>query len=113
MLAYEVYQLGIDVSQENHAGYAQGLFIGYPQAAHELGLLAEFLHGLGDLRAAAVHNDGMDADVAQQHHILDEVLQHGAVGHDRSADLEDHYGIVELTNVGQSLDENLFSLDRH
>ncbi|OPX77898.1 MAG: hypothetical protein A4E43_01172 [Methanosaeta sp. PtaB.Bin005] len=111
MLADEVDKLCIDVTKQDHSGNAQGLPIGHPQAAYELRLLAELLHGLGYLRAAPMNDDGMDADIAQEHHILNEVLQHCGVGHDRAADLEDHDGIIELPNVRQSLNEHLFSLN--
>ena len=113
MLTDEVDKLCIYAAEQDHACDAQGLPVGHAKAPYELGLFAKFLHGLRDLGSSSVNNDGMNADISQEHNILNEILQNGSVGHDRAADLEDHDGIIELSNIRQSLNEHLFSLNCH
>ena len=64
--------LAVDLADEHHAGDVDGLGVGDPQAVEELGLLAEALHQVADLRTAAVHDDRAHADRAHQHDVLGE-----------------------------------------
>ena len=53
--------LAVDLADQHHAGDVDGLGVGDPLAVAELGHLAEPLHEVADLRAAAVHDDRPDA----------------------------------------------------
>ena len=49
--------VAVDLADEHHARDVERLGVGDPQAVAELGLLAEPLHEVADLRTAAVHDD--------------------------------------------------------
>ena len=53
--------LAVHLADERHAHDVDGLGVGDAQAVDELGLLAEPLHEVADLRAAAVHDDRVHA----------------------------------------------------
>ena len=65
------------------------LGVGDAQAVDELGLLAEAPHELGDLRAAAVHDDRVHADEAHEHDVLREQVGERGVVHGVAAVLDD------------------------
>ena len=78
--------------------------------ALELGPDAELLEHLADLRPAAVHDDGLDAGLLEQNHVLGEIFRRGAIAHGMSAILDDHDLLVVTLHVRQSLHEH-FGLD--
>ena len=59
-----------DLADQHHAGDVEGLGVGDPQAVDERRLLAELREKLADLRTAAVHHDGFQADGAKQDDVL-------------------------------------------
>ena len=99
--------VAVDLADEHHAGDVEGLGVGDAEAVAELGLLAEPLHEVADLGAAAVHDDDADADRVQQHDVGGEALGQGRVGHGVAAVLHDDGGAEELPDVGQRLDQHL------
>ena len=80
--------------------------VGDAQPALELGLDAELLEHLADLRPAAMHDDRLDARLLEQHDVLGEILGRGAVAHGMAAILDDHDLLVVALHVRQGLDED-------
>ena len=65
-------ELARDLAGEHHPDDVHRLGGGDAQAAAELGLDAEPVEHRVDLRSAAVHDDGLQPDLAQEHHVLRE-----------------------------------------
>ena len=63
-------QLALHLADEHHPDDVHGLLGGDPQAAAELRGDAEPVEHRGDLRAAAVHDDRLEAGVPQEHDVL-------------------------------------------
>ena len=61
--------VAVDLAHEDHPGDVEGLGVGDPQPVAELRLLAEAVHQVADLGAAAVHDHDPDADRVQQHDV--------------------------------------------
>src|SRR5262249_19286724 len=66
----------------------------------------EPLHVGGDLRSASVHDDRVQPDVLQQHHIARELLAEGRVLHRRAPVLDYHRLAVKLSDIGARLEES-------
>ena len=81
--------LAVDLADQRHAHDVDGLGVGDAQAVDELGLLAQPLHEVGDLRAAAVHDDRVHADEAHEHDVLREQVGERGVVHGVAAVLDD------------------------
>ena len=64
--------VAVHLADQHHAGDVERVGVGHPQPVAELGHLAEPLHQLADLGAAAVHDDGQHADGAHEDHVLGE-----------------------------------------
>ena len=64
--------VAVDLADQHHAGDVERVGVGDPQPVAELGLLAEPLHQLADLGAAAVHDDGQHAHGAHEDDVLGE-----------------------------------------
>ena len=79
--------------------------VGDPQALDELDLHSEPLHVLGDVGAAAVDDDRVEADVLEQHDVGGELVAERVVAHRRAAVLDHHRAAVELADVGQRLEQ--------
>ena len=58
----QVDQRLVDLSGQHHLDDIHGFLIGDAQAVHENRGLAQFLHQIGNLRPAAVHQHDFDAD---------------------------------------------------
>ena len=102
----QVDQFAADLAEQHHAGDVEHLRRGDPEAALEIPFDAKPFEHRGDLRAAAVHDDGMDAAVAQEHHVRGERgLQH-LVGHRVAAVLHDDDAVVQLFEPRQRLGED-------
>ena len=74
VLVDQADELALDLADEHHPDDVHRLRRGHPQAALELRLDAELVEHLGDLRAAAVHDDRLEAGVAQERDVLGEGL---------------------------------------
>jgi hypothetical protein len=83
------------------------LLVGDAHALDEGALLAHLGQGLVDLRAAAMHDDGVHADQLEQHHVLGKVLLKRRVGHRVAAVLDDQRLAVIAADVGQGLGQDL------
>ena len=102
------HDLLVDLADEHHFGDLHGVLVGDTQAAHELHRQAEALHVLRYLGPAPVHDDRVQADVLEQHHVAREVLAQRRVLHRRAAVL-DHHGLgVELPDVGERLEQRAY-----
>ena len=62
-------QFAADLAEQHHPRDVEHLRRGDPEAALEVACDAEPFEHRADLRAAAVHHDGMDTAVAQEHHV--------------------------------------------
>ena len=104
--------LAVDLADERHAHDVDRLGVGDAPAVDELGLLAEAAHEIGDLRAAAVHDDRVHADEPHQHDVGREQLRELVVLH-RVAAVLDHDGLArELADVRQRVGEDVRLLAR-
>src|SRR5919198_5065750 len=95
----------VDLADEDHLGHLDGLGVADAQAADELDRQPEALHVARDLRAAAVHDDRVQADVLQQHDVASELLAQRRVLHRRAAVLDDDRLAVELPDVRKRLEK--------
>ena len=106
----QAHDLLVDLADQHHLDDLDRLLVGDAHAAHELRLLAEPLHERADLGAAAVHDDGTDADQPEEEHVLGELLLEVRLLH-RGPPVLDHEGLaLEGTDIGQRLDEHLGAL---
>ena len=102
----QVDDLGVDLAVEHHLRDLDRLRIRHAQAGDEGRLLADLLEEARDLRAAAVHDDGADADVLHQRDVLHDLLLEVLVDHRIAAVLDDDGLAIEFLDVGQRLDED-------
>ncbi len=96
-----------DLADQHHAGDVEGLGVGDPQAVDERRLLAEPREKFADLRTAAVHHDGFQADGAKQDDVLCKRLRQCRIHHGIPAKFHDDDGVAETLDVGQGLDERV------
>src|SRR3954447_19277259 len=107
----EVDQLTTYLAEQHHAGHVEHLGRGDPEAALEISFDAKAFEHRADLWAAAVHDDGLDAAVAQEHHVGGERRLQPVVGHRIAAVLDDDDLAVHLFEPRQCRREHL-RLDR-
>ena len=100
------HDLAVDLADEHHPGDVERLGVGDPLAVAELGLLAQPLHQVADLRAAAVHDHRPEADRVHQHDVLGERGRQRRVDHGVAAVLHDDHPTPEPLDVRQRLDEH-------
>ena len=94
VLVDEADELALHLADEHHPDDVHRLGRGHPQPAAELRLDAELVEHPGDLRAAAVHDDGLEAGEAQERDVLGEGDLEGLVGHRVAAVLHDDRAAV-------------------
>jgi hypothetical protein len=99
-------QLPADLPDQHHPHDVDRLRGGDAQAAAELGGKPEPVEHRGDLRAAAVHHDRVDAGEAQENHVLGEGLLQLVVDHGVAAVLDHDDLVVEPLQPGQGLGED-------
>src|SRR5207245_2689300 len=63
------HNVAVDVATENHLDDFHRGFVGHTDALAELGLDGQPLEHLLNLRAAAVHDDGVEPDVLHEHDV--------------------------------------------
>ena len=102
----------VDLAHEHHLGHLDRGRVGHAQPADELHRQAEPLHVAGDIRATAVHDDRVHADVLEQHDVAGELLPQRRVAHGRTAVLDHHRAAVELPDVGERLEQRLHVAQR-
>jgi hypothetical protein len=93
------------LADEHHLRHLHGGLVGHAQAVHEAHLHAQPLHVRRDVRTAAVHHDGVHADVLEEHHVARELLLQVGIDHGRPAVLDHHRLAVELPDVRERLEE--------
>ena len=96
----------VDVADQGHADDVDGLGVGDAQPLDELGFFAEAPHEVGDLGAAAVHDDGVHADEAHEDDVLGEEVGEAGLFHRVAAVLDHDGGAGELADVREGLGEN-------
>ena len=106
MVVDEAHELARHLAGEHHAHHVHRLGRRDPQAALELGLDAQPAQHVGDLRAAAVHHDGLEAQQAQVHDVLGEGALQDVVHHGVAAVLDDDDGALELLDPRHRVDED-------
>ncbi len=99
--------LTVHLADEHHGRDLEGLGVGDAQTIEELGLLAEALHHVADLRTATVHDHGTDPERVQKDDVVGERLHQVVVDHGVAAELHDDRRAAELADVRQRLDEHL------
>ena len=102
----------VQLADQDHLGDLDRVAVGDPQALVELHLEPEFVHVAGDLGAAAVDDDRVQADVLEQHDVGGEGVAQVLVEHRRAAVLDHHGAAVELADVGQGLEQRLHARGR-
>ena len=95
----------VDRAGQHHLDDFDGGGIGDAQAVDESGRDREPLQHRADLRAAAMHHDGIDPGLLHQHDVLREVLRHAAF-HGVAAIFHDDRLAVIFQDVGQRLDQH-------
>ena len=98
---------GVELADQDHLRHLDRLRVGDPQALVEPDLEPEPLHVAGDLGAAAVDDDRVEADVLEQDDVGGEGVAQLLVEHRRAAVLDHHRAAVELADVGQRLEQRL------
>ncbi|MDQ0938099.1 hypothetical protein QFZ49_008081 [Streptomyces turgidiscabies] len=99
-------QLTLDLPGQHHAYDVHGVLGGDPKACLELADDAVLVEGGADLRAAAVHDDGLEAGLAQEDDVLGEGALQLLVHHGVSAELDDDDLAVVAGQPGQRFDED-------
>src|SRR3954463_5947000 len=79
----------VDLADEHHLGDLDRRLVAHAQATDELPGQVEPLHVAGALRAPAVDDDRVHADVLEEHDVAREVLAQLRVVHRRAAVLDD------------------------
>ena len=107
VLVEQADELAADLAGEHHPDDVHHLGGGDPQAATELALQPEPVEHGGDLRPAAVHDDGAQAGIPEEGDVLGEGGLEGVVDHRVAAVLDDDERAAELLEPRQRLDEGL------
>ena len=100
----------VDGAREHHFDDLDGAAVGHPQTVDEVALDAQPAQHVADLRAAAVDDDGVDADLLHQHHVAREVLAQLGIAHGVAAILDDEGLAGEPAQVRQRLGKRLRGL---
>ncbi len=107
VLVEQADQLALHLPGEHHAYDVHGVLGGDAQAGLELADDAVLVEGGADLRAAAVHDDRLEAGVPQEDDVLGEGGLQLLVHHGVAAELDDDDLAVVPGEPGQRLDEDL------
>ncbi len=102
------HDLGVDLADEHHLCDLDGRLVGDAQPADKLDGQSETLHVGGDVGAAAVHDDRVQADVLEQHDVARELLAQRLVLHRGAAVLDDDGLAVKLPDVRESLQQRAY-----
>lgn len=100
-------QLALHLAGQHHPYDVHGVLGGHPEARLELADDAVLVEGGADLGAAAVHDDGLETGVVQEHDVLGEGGLQVLVDHGVAAELDDDRLAVVPDQPGQRLDEDL------
>ena len=106
----QVHQGLVDLARQDHLDDVHGLLVGDPQAVDEHGLLAQALHDLADLGAAAVDEDDLHADEPQQGDVLHDLLLQLLVDHGIAAVFDNDHLAVIAPDIRERLREYLRAL---
>ena len=96
-----VDDLFVDRPGQHHFDNIDGLAIGDPQPVHEFALDLQALEHRADLRATAVHDNRVHADLLEQHDVLRKRERQIVVAHGVPAELDHERLVVEFGHVGQ------------
>ena len=102
----QVDDLRIHLAVEHHLRDLDGLLVRDAQAGDKGCLLADLLEEAGDLRTAAVDDDGAHTDVLEQRDILHDLFLQGIAHHGIAAVFDDDGLAVEFLDIRQRLDED-------
>src|SRR6185503_4158333 len=89
MAVDEIGDFHVDFSRQHHFHDLHCRFIGDPHAVQKFRFDTEAVEHLIDLRSTAVNDDGIEADVLQEHDVLRESILYGGFSH-RIATVLDH-----------------------
>ena len=90
-------EFAADLTEQHHPRHVEHLGRGHAEATLEIACDAELFQHRADLRAAAVHHDGMDAAVAQEDHVGGEGRLERVIGHRVAAVLDHDDLVVQLS----------------
>jgi hypothetical protein len=107
VLVDEVDQFAADLAEQHHPDVLHGLRGGVAQAADELPLEPDLVEHLGDLGTAAVDDDGVSTDGAQEGHVGGEGRLEILVDHRVAAVLHDDDLAAVVQQPGQRLGQHI------
>ena len=108
----EVDDFLVDQTTEDHLDHVHGLSVGHPHAVDEFRFFADALQHVANLRAAAMHDDGMDADQFHEHHIARETCLQALLGHGVTAVFHDDGFALVALDIGQRRSQHLRNIRR-
>ena len=103
----QVHQFAPDLTEQHHPRHVEHLGRGHAEATLEIACDTEPFQHRADLRAAAVHDDRMDAAVAQEDHVGGESPPQRVIGHRVSAVLDHDDLVVQLLEPWQRRGEHV------
>ena len=95
----------VDLVAKDLLGEGKRPLIGISTPLHHLRNQPGRLHPLIDRLSSAVHQDRLHADVVHEDDIVEQVGEGLLIVHDRSADFDHDYFVVESLDVGEGLDQ--------
>ncbi len=104
-------EFGVDLAVEHLLDDLHGFGIGDAQSLDEVGLEPFLLHAGVDGLAAAMDDDGAEADATHEGDVLEDVADDVGVVHGGAAELDDDGFAPEPLDVRQGLDEDAGFLD--
>ena len=96
----------VDLAGEHHFDDFDGCLVGNAQAVHEIGFDIEPLQQIGDLRSAAMDDDGIDSRLLQINDVLGKSVGQGLIAHGVASELN-HDGLLVVSDeVGDCFCQN-------
>ena len=112
MLIEVADDLLVHLAGQHHLDDRHGRFVSHPHAADKLGDDAVALEGFVDLRAAAMDDDHVDAEGAEQDDVKGERLLERLIGHGMAAVLDDDGLAGKTPDVRQRLHQGVCLVDK-
>src|SRR5439155_12722308 len=100
---------GVDFARQDLLDHVHGCLVRHAQAPDEVGLQAGGVHGARDGLAAAVDDDGVDADGFEKHDVARHAVAHQRIGriHETAAVFHDERLAAETLDIRQRLEQHV------